>query len=91
MYFKSKKTLLLILAVTAIVCSRLMFLFFNDPEGPNLLVVMGMALVVYLLSLAVYLLTPSTLPLVSFTGLKRLLFVIFIQLIIVTGFYFLLN
>jgi hypothetical protein len=65
-----------------------MFLFFNDPEGPNLLVVMGMAVIVYFLSLAVYLLGSSTLLL---TGIKRLLLVIFIQIILVTGFYFFLN
>ena len=85
MYFKSKKISLLILAVTAIVCSRILFVFFNDPEGPNLLVVTGMSLVVYCLSVAVYLLYPST----SFTGLKRLLAIIFIQILIVTGLYFL--
>ncbi len=35
----SKKTSLLILGTTSVVCSRVMFSFFNDPEGPNLLVV----------------------------------------------------
>jgi hypothetical protein len=69
------------------VASRVMFLFFNDPEGPNLLVVMGMAVIIYFLSLAVYLFYPST----KLTGLKRLLLVIFVQIIIVTGFYFCLN
>jgi hypothetical protein len=83
-----KKISLLILGLTAILCSRAMFLFFNDPEGPNLLVVMGMAVIVYFLSLAVYLLGSSTLLL---TGIKRLLLVIFIQIILVTGFYFFLN
>gem|GEM_PF-2239925 len=85
MYFKSKKTPLLILGVTSIVCSRVFFLFINDPEGPNLLVVMEMAVVVYVLSLAVYLFSPSV------KDLKRLLLVIFIQIIIVTGFYFFLK
>ena len=83
MYFKSKKTSLLILGITAIVCSRTMFLFFNDPEGPNLLVVMGMAMIIYFLSLTSYLFGPST-----NNGFKRLLFVIFIQILLVTGFYF---
>lgn len=93
MYFKSKKASLLILGITSIICSRVMFLFFNDPEGPNLLVVIGMAAIVYSLSLAVYLFNPSKryLPFLSFTGLKRLLLVILIQIIIVTGFYFCLN
>lgn len=80
MYFKSKKTSLLILGITSIVCSRVMFLFFNDPEGPNLLVVIGVAMVVYFLSLAAYLFNSSS--------LKKLLLAIFIQIIIVTGFYF---
>ena len=88
MSFKSKKTPLLILAITSIACSRVMFLFFNDPEGPNLLIVTVMAAIVYFLSLAVYVSESSV---VSFTGLKRLLLAIFIQVIIVTGFYLVLN
>ncbi len=87
MYFKSKKISLLILFVTSLVCSRVMFLFFNDPEGPNLLVVIGMAVFVYFLSLAVYVFHPST----KLTGLKRLLLVILVQILIVTGFFFWLN
>lgn len=86
MYYKSKKISLLILGVTAIVCSRAPFFFFNDPEGPNLLVVMVMAGILYFLSLAVYVYTPSTLR-----GLTRLLLVIFIQILLTTGFYFGLN
>ena len=82
MYFKSKKISLLILGITAIVCSRVMFLFFNDPEGPNLLVVMVMAVIVYFLSLTAYLFGPS-----RSRGFKRLLLAILIQIIIVTGFY----
>ena len=86
MNFQSKKTSLLILGVTAIVCSRAMFLFFNDPEGPNLLVVMGMAVIVYLPSLAVYLFGSS-----KITGLKRLLLVILLQVLLATALYFSLN
>ena len=88
MYFKSKKISLVILGITSILCSRAMFFFINDPEGPNLLVVMVMAGIIYFLSLAVYVFYPSTLP---FKGLKRLLLVIFIQILIVTGFYLFLN
>jgi hypothetical protein len=47
MYFKSKKTSLLILGITSIICSRTMFVFFDDPEGPNLLIVFVAALVLY--------------------------------------------
>jgi hypothetical protein len=87
MYFKSKKISLLLLGVTAIICSRVLFFLFNDPEGPNLLVVIGMAVIVYFLSLAVYVYYPST----KLTGFKRLLLVILIQILIVTVFYFFLN
>jgi len=88
MYFESKKISLIILAITALVCSRILFSFFNDPEGPNLLVVMAVAVLVYFLSVAAYVYYPSTL---SLTGLKRFLLAIFIQVIIVGGFYFWLN
>ena len=93
MYFKSKKTSLLILGITAIALSRAMFVFFDDPEGPKLLVVMVGALAVYLPSLAVYVFGSSTKPqfFPSLTGLKRLLLVILIQIIIVTNFYFCLK
>ena len=87
MYFKSKKITLVILGLTGIVCSRGMFSFINDPEGPNLLIVMVLAMILYFLSLTanLYLLPPS------FTDFKRLLSVILIQVLIVTGLYFCLN
>lgn len=49
---KAKRAVLAMLAVTALVLVRGMFAFFNDPEGPNLLVVVVTASVVYLASLA---------------------------------------
>ncbi len=85
MYFKSKKTSLLILGITALVCSRILFSFFNDAEGPNLVVVIGMALILYFLSLVIYLRNFSV------TGSKKLLLAILIQILLVTGFYFLLS
>jgi hypothetical protein len=63
----------------------LLFLFFNDPEGPNLLVVIVMAAVLYFLSLTVYLFKPSA------AGLKRLLLAISIQILLATGLYFFLS
>lgn len=54
MLFESKKLSLITLGLTAIVCSRIMFAFFNDPEGPNLLIVVVAAVVIYLPALAVY-------------------------------------
>jgi hypothetical protein len=55
MRFDSKKVSLLFLAITAIACSRTVFAFINDPEGPNLLVVLGMAAVIYVIPAIVYL------------------------------------
>jgi len=78
-----KKSSLLILAMTAAACSRMMFALFHDPEGPNLLVVMVMAAVIYLMSLAVY--VSKLFP--SLTGFKRSSAAIFLQILIATGFY----
>ncbi|MDQ5949350.1 MAG: hypothetical protein QG589_476 [Patescibacteria group bacterium] len=89
MYFKSKKISLFILGITSLVCSRAMFVFFNDPEGPNLLVVVGMAGVIYFLSLVVYIFNTSTqrLAFPSLGGFKRLTFLVFFQVVITTGLY----
>jgi D-alanyl-D-alanine carboxypeptidase len=84
-YFKSNKIPLLILGATSSLFSRLMFLLFNDPEGPNLLIVTGMAVIVFLLSLAVYFFSAPT------TSLKKLLLVILIPMVITAGFYFWFN
>ena len=78
MYFKSKTVSLVILAVTAMVCSRVMFATFNDPEGPNLLIVTVMAGILYFLSLSVY---AFNLPI---TALKRLFLAVVIQVLIAT-------
>lgn len=60
-----------------------MFALFDDPEGPNLLVVTVMAAVLWLVSSAVYL--SNIYP--SLTGLKRSSAAIFIQILVATGFY----
>jgi hypothetical protein len=73
----------MMLAVTAIICSRMLFFFFNDPEGPNLLVVAGLALAVFLLSSAAYIFSPF-----KINGIKRLSAVICIQMLSVIGLYF---
>jgi hypothetical protein len=83
LYFKSKKISLVVLAVTAIICSRMLFFFFNDAEGPNLLVVGGMALVVYVLSSLAYIFSPSKMK-----DIKRLSAAICIQILLVIGIYF---
>ncbi len=83
MDFNSKKTSLILLGITAVVCSRAMFFFFNDPEGPNLLIVTVMAAILYVASLTAYLFNLS--------GSKKLLLAIFIQILIVTSLYFYLT
>jgi len=85
MDFTSRKTALLILGITSIVCSRTWFFFLNDPEGPNLLIVMVLAAVVYSVSFAAYTFTASTTP------PKRLLVAISAQILFVTSLYFLLR
>ena len=83
MYFNSKRISLMMLGVTAIICSRMLFFFFNDPEGPNLLIVAAFAMAVYFLSIAAYVFSPSKIK-----GLKRLSLVICIQILSVIGIYF---
>ena len=83
MNLKSQKTSLIILAVTSLICSRAMFFFFHDPEGPNLLIVTVAAIIIYFLSLVAYAFKLSS--------LKKLLLAIFIQIVIVVGLYFCLN
>ncbi len=56
---------------------------FRDPEGPNLLVVMAMALVIYLVSLVAYL--SNVCP--TMTGLKRGLAAVAVQVLVASGFY----
>lgn len=82
MYFKSKKISLIILGITALACSRIMFSLFNDPEGPNLLIVTVLAAVLFFLSLSVFL---------SKTPAKKLLLSILLQIILVAGLYFFLT
>ena len=73
----------MLLGATAIICSRMLFFFFNDPEGPNLLIVAAFAMAVFFLSLAAYVFGPSKIK-----GLKRLSLVICIQILSVIGIYF---
>ena len=75
---------LTILAITSLICSRVMFLFFNDPEGPNLLVVVGMAFIIFIPSLFVLLFSSVS----SYT--KKLLFSIFVEIVVTICIYFLL-
>jgi hypothetical protein len=83
MDFKSKNISLVILGITALLCSRISFYFFNDPEGPNLLIVVVLAIAIFFLSLAAYVFTPF-----KITGLQKLSAVVCVQILSVVGLYF---
>jgi hypothetical protein len=87
MPFKPRKVSLLILGATAVACSQAVFAFFGDPEGPNLVVVGGLAAFIYLVCLAFYLSGAVR----TLTRLSRLLVAIFIQIIVAFGFYVVLR
>lgn len=74
---------LLLLAITAAMCSRVTFALFDDPEGPNLVVVSGLGLVILLISLTVYFSGFFS----EVRGLKRAAGAIPIQLIVAAAFY----
>ncbi len=82
MHFTSKKIPLLLLGATALVCSRTIFFFINDPEGPNLLVVTVMAFILYGISLAPTFFGPSV------KDRKIFLLTILIQMVAAAAFYF---
>jgi len=77
----------MVLGVTAILCSRLIFFMIDDPEGPNLLVVMVMAAVLYGLSLTAW----FSKLLASLGLLKRVSAVILFQILLSAGFTILLR
>jgi hypothetical protein len=83
-YLKSARYSWLILAITAATCSRAVLALFHDPEGPNLVVVGGMAAVIYAISLAAYL--AKVFP--SLTGTKRTAAAVGIQIVVAAGIYF---
>lgn len=77
----STKTPLVLLVISAFSCSRLLFYFFDDPEGPNLLIVTVLALILLGASFIAWRFIPAT------TASKRLLIAICVQLAIVAGLY----
>jgi hypothetical protein len=79
-----KNWFLVILVVTAFACSRTIFAFIDDPEGPNLLVVTVMAAILFLPSAAAYLSRFQP----SLTGFKRTAVAVLIQIVAATCFYF---
>lgn len=84
MRFTPKTGWLLLLAGTAVVCSRAVFALFHDPEGPNLLVVVGLAVVLYVPSAAAY----TSKMLSALRGTQRGATAILIQIVIAAVLYF---
>lgn len=85
MYTLSQKTTLIVLALTAIILSRAMFWFFDDPEGPNVPVVLGTALIVYGVSYVAYRYSSA------YTSVQRLLITLACQILCVIGLYSVLH
>jgi predicted neutral ceramidase superfamily lipid hydrolase len=81
MLLESKERSSLLLVITSFVLSRALFFFFHDPEGPNLLIVTALALILYSASVIVWKFIPAT------SVSKKLLFAICTQLLIVSGLY----
>lgn len=76
----SKKTNFLILGISSLFWTKLMFFFFDDPEGPNLLVVVGMSIVIYFISASTFL--------IKMSDFSRFLSALLVQVFLVTVFYF---
>jgi hypothetical protein len=54
MNLRTKNARLLALGVVSLMLSRLVFFLINDPEGPNLLIVTVLAVVIFFVILFVY-------------------------------------
>jgi hypothetical protein len=84
---RSELRSLVILAGTATLLSRTVLMALADPEGPNLIVVLGLAGVIYLPSLLPYQLrSVRTIP-----GRRRLLFASIIQMSFAASLWLLLR
>lgn len=81
----SKTTSLIISAITALLTSRAMFAFIDDPEGPNLLIVTVLALIIYFASLSAHLILKES------SYLNKSLLAFLIQIILASNIYFLLT
>jgi len=87
MHFDSRRMSLVILAITSIASAKAIFTLINDPEGPNLLVVVGLAAVNYIVASAIYrskLTSALTVP-------ARLAASVGFQICVSGGFYLLLR
>ncbi len=76
----------MVLGVSAMLSSRLLFYFFRDPEGPNLLIVTVLGSVLFLSSYVVHKILPY-----SIVGWMRLGFCIICQVLLVVALYFVMR
>ncbi|MCA9361513.1 hypothetical protein KC845_03065 [Candidatus Kaiserbacteria bacterium] len=83
MSLSTEKFRLIILGLTALVFSRSLFWFFDDPEGPNLLIVFVTTSITYLVSLSVYKHAPLD------NSLKKFWLAIIAQILLMIGLYIL--
>jgi len=83
MQSKPKIASLLILVAASLACSTAVLAAFRDPEGPNLLVTVGLAALIYLLCLAFYL--SRFVPTIA--GPVRVLAAIVVQIVVAVGVY----
>lgn len=88
MSLESRKVQSLILFLTALVCSRTMFVSFNDPEGPNLLVVAVGAAVICAASWIANRFVPA---ISRSKGIAKILLMIAVQVVVTTILYFVLK
>ncbi|MBL8158797.1 hypothetical protein JNK62_04655 [bacterium] len=88
MSLESRKVQSLILFLTALVCSRTMFVSFNDPEGPNLLVIAVGAVVICAASWIANRFVPA---ISRSKGIAKILLMIAVQAVVTTILYFALK
>lgn len=72
-----------LLSITALICARGLFFFFNDPEGPNLLIVIVTALFIFLVSLLGYTYAAHK------NAFQKILLTLSVQLLLTLALYFL--
>lgn len=88
MNLESKRLQSLILIITALICSRTMFVSFNDPEGPNLLVIAVGAVVICAASWIANRFVPA---ISRSKGIAKILLMIAVQAVVTTILYFVLK
>lgn len=82
MHIKQKTILFIILFITSLIFSKILFFTFNDIEGPNLLIILITTFVIYFLSLASYLF--------NLFEIEKFLFSVLIQITISIFLYYLM-